>query len=90
MALKVLEVKIVHLLASIGHLQSKNCINHYYSVPFGVQTIKMGVYVPEKCSYCFREQYMAMFLSSKPEGQPNNPQNGDCVVCGLGSRVIVL
>ena len=44
----------------------------------------------KKCSYCFREQYMAMSLSSKSEGQPNNPQFWDCVVCGLGSRVRVL
>ena len=43
----------------------------------------------KKCPYCNREQYMTTYLPPKPEGQPNNPKNGDCVVCGFGSRVIV-
>ena len=72
----MLETKIVHQLASIGHLQSKSSINHYYSVTFGSQGIKIGIYVHRKCSYCYREQYMAMFLLSKPEGHTNNPYWG--------------
>ena len=47
---RCLRKKIAHQLASIGHLQSENCISNLESAHLRRQTYKKDAYVPQKMS----------------------------------------
>ena len=72
----MLEAKIAHQLASIGHLQSEYCISHLESVHLRRQTYKKDAYVPKKCPYCNREQYRQHTFRQSPKGSLIIPKLG--------------
>ena len=72
----MLEAKIAHQLASIGHLQSENCISHLESVHLRRQTYKKDAYVPQKMSLLQSEQYRQHTFRQSPKGSLIIPKMG--------------